>query len=174
MNIKKFRSREGFTLIEILVVIAILAIIAVVVFVALNPAQRFADARDSRRVNDVNSYLTAIHECIVDSDGAVGTCTGGVTAGQTYLITFDPDGAGVLVPPVTACNTVCAGVTDADNCEAMDTASTLSTYLSSLPVDPQGTRAATGHTEYTLSVDANNLVTVDACNAEGGPISASR
>ena len=170
--LKKYR--DGFTLIEILVVIAILSIIAVVVFVALNPTQRFADARDSRRVNDVSNLLTAIHECIVDSDGDVSACTGGITAGQTYLVAFDPDGAGVGVPPVTGCDDVCTGVTDDNNCVAMDTATTLETYLKTLPVDPQGTRAASGHTEYTVNIDANNLVTIDACNAEGAAVSASR
>ena len=41
--------KKGFTLIEILVVIAIIAILAVVVFVALNPAQRIKDSKNSRR-----------------------------------------------------------------------------------------------------------------------------
>lgn len=168
--------KSAFTLIEILVVIAILAIIAVVVFVALNPAQRFADARDSRRVNDVNSLLTAIHECIVDNDGDVSACTNAAPTDTPLEIVFDADGTGVGVSPAAGCNAVC-GVAAADDCVifAQETApvyTTLQTYLKSIPVDPQETAA--GHTSYMFEVDANNLVTVSACRAEGGVIEASR
>src|SRR3989338_7101975 len=82
----KNRLQKGFTLIELLVVIAIIAILAVLVFVALNPAARFQDARNSRRVNDVNNYLTAIHECIVDNSGSLTPCIGTLTANETYEI----------------------------------------------------------------------------------------
>ena len=54
----KITKKSGFTLIELLVVIAIIATLATVVFVALNPVQRFSDARNSRRWNDVNTMLT--------------------------------------------------------------------------------------------------------------------
>lgn len=166
MNVKKFRNQDAFTLIEILVVIAILAIIAVVVFVALNPAQRFQDARDSRRVNDVNSILTAIHECIVDSDGSITACVGAYTAGDTYEIVYDAGGGA----PATLCNSVCTSATDATHCLALDT--TLASYLKSIPVDPNGPTG--GHTNYSLSIDGNNLVSIGSCSAEGGPIEASR
>src|SRR3989344_3276547 len=72
MLTKKFR--RGFTLIELLVVIAVIAILAVLVFVALDPATRFADARNSRRWTDVTNISTAVHECIVDSGGVLATC----------------------------------------------------------------------------------------------------
>lgn len=170
-------NKNAFTLIEILVVIAILAIIAVVVFVALNPAQRFADARDSRRVNDVNSILTAIHECIVDNDGDVSGCTNGAAASTPLEIVFDADGAGVGVSPATACNANCADVAATGDCLILDQTTapaytTLQSYLKSLPVDPQETAA--GHTSYQFEIDANNLITVTACRAEGGAIEASR
>lgn len=171
MEMIKNKKQDGFTLIEILVVIAILAIIAVVVFVALNPAQRFADARDSRRVTDVNSILTAIHECIVDNDGAITSClsTNGASlvAGDVYQIV----GSTTFTAPFTGCNAQCAStVTDAAHCADID--DDLVTYLAKLPQDPQVT--ATDQTGYTVSIDANNLVTVSACNAEGSVISASR
>jgi len=154
--------KKGFTLIEILVVIAILSIIAVVVFVALNPAQRFSDARDSRRVNDVNSILTAVHECIVDSGGDMATCVGAFTSGNTYEV--------VTGATATGCDDVCTGATGDTSCLVLDT--TLGSYLKSIPTDPSG--VASGHTEYSISIDANNLVTVAACSAEGTPIEASR
>ena len=173
MNIKKFRNKEAFTLIEILVVIAILAIIAVVVFVALNPAQRFADARDSRRVNDVNSYLTAVHECIVDNGGTISDCasTNGATlvADEVYHIVGSTTYTAPFGTP--PCNAQCAGtVTSTAHCADID--DDLAAYLRSLPQDPNVT--ATDQTGYTISRDSNNLITIAACNAEGGTIEASR
>lgn len=61
----KITHLKAFTLIELLVVITIISIFGALVFVALDPAERFADARDSRRWSDVNSLLTAVHDCIV-------------------------------------------------------------------------------------------------------------
>lgn len=51
---------RGFTLIELLIVIGILAILATVTLLVLNPAQMFAQARDSQRISDLNSLKSAI------------------------------------------------------------------------------------------------------------------
>jgi len=151
--LRKQRSRHGFTLIELLVVIAIVAILAAVVFVALDPVRRFADARNSTRISDVNSILTAIHEYIVDNGGALPT---GLSAGmaETQLGTA---GAGMTTTDKgTACGTVAAGV---------NLATPLAKYLVSIPKDPQGSAGKTG---YSVVVNTNNIVTVRACDAELG------
>ena len=148
------RKRNGFTLIELLVVIAIIAILAAVVFVALDPVKRFQDARNSTRISDVNSLLTAVHEYIVDNGGTLPT---GLTAGmsETQLGTA---GAGMTTTDKgTACGTVAAGV---------DLTATLGgKYLASIPDDPQGSAAKTG---YSVEVNPNGIVTITACDAEGG------
>lgn len=132
------KNGAGFTLIELLVVIAIIAILATVVFVALDPVSRFADARNSRRWNDVNSILTAVHEYIVDNDGSLPT---GLTTGQA--------------------------ATEIGSCGSCDNLSTpLTAYLKSLPLDPSGGTAV--NTGYFVEVDSNNIVTVSADDAESG------
>ena len=88
-SVQKKLLQRGFTLIELLVVIAIISILAVTVFVALDPATRFADARNSRRWADVNNILTAVHECIVDNGGSVAACA--PTSGTHVLGTGDTD-----------------------------------------------------------------------------------
>ena len=55
-NIKGVFNKKGFTLIEILVVIGIIAILAAIVVVAVNPARQFAEARNSQRQSNVESY----------------------------------------------------------------------------------------------------------------------
>lgn len=150
------KSLSGFTLIEILVVIAIIAILSVVVFVALDPVTRFADARDSRRVVDINNLLTAVHEYIVDNGGALPT---GLTTSfaEKQLGTCTTGGA-TLCPTAAA---ACVNLT-----------TPLATYLKSIPLDPaNGTAATTG---YSVAVDANNIVTITACGAEGSTITVSR
>jgi prepilin-type N-terminal cleavage/methylation domain-containing protein len=142
------KSSRGFTLIELLIVIAIIAILAVVVFVALNPVQRFMDARNSRRWSDVNSILTAVHEYIVDNDGALPT---GLSTSMSFtqLGTCASGGA-----------TLCSGA--AASC--VDLSTPLAAYLKSIPLDPQDGVAAT--TGYAVTVDGNNIITISACSAE--------
>lgn len=54
---KKFR---GFTLIELLIVIAILGILAAAVLVAVNPAKRQNQAKDSQTKSDIGQIATAL------------------------------------------------------------------------------------------------------------------
>lgn len=150
--------KKGFTLIEILVVIAIIAILAVVVFVALNPAQRIKDSKNSRRSTDVDSILTAVHSFVVDNKGALPSGLANSTA-ETQLGTAETG---------AAISTGGCGVTAT---AALDLSSSLGSYLKSIPVDPDGTAALTG---YSIAVDANGIVTVNACQAEDTTISASR
>lgn len=164
------RKSFGFTLIEILVVIAIISALAVLVSVALNPAQRLKDARDSRRVADVDSILTAIHQSIVDNKGSLPSNM--PAAGQERQI-----GAGDNVDCATAltggsCNTPA----DTACANLMTGSYNLAKYLKTMPIDPTGgTTFDADKTGYAVTVDANGLVTVKACGTEGTTdIEASR
>lgn len=144
--IHKSRKSRGFTLIELLVVIAIIAILAVVVFVGLDPVTRFADARNSRRWTDVNSILTAVHESIVDNDGALPS---GISTTEQQLGTCSSGGSTVCTSAAAAC---------------LDLSTTLAAYLKSIPSDPSDGSAAT--TYYSVVADSNNIITITGCNAE--------
>lgn len=159
-------KQAGFTLIELLIVITIIAALAVTVFVALNPSKRLEDSRDARRTSDVDTILTAIHAAIVDSGGTMPSSMGSLTAGQDYQIGTAT--AGNCTPALTAggCTTNAANA-------CVDLGTDLTDYLASIPLDASGGTAA--ETGYVVNVSASNIVTIKACNAEGGTnISASR
>src|SRR3954469_23987845 len=65
----KQNKKNGFTLIEILVVIGIIAVLAAVVLVAINPARQFKLARDSQRVSNVNALLNTVSQNIAEHHG---------------------------------------------------------------------------------------------------------
>lgn len=56
---KALSAKRGFTLIELLVVIAIVGVLAAVVLIAINPARRLAQGRDSGRKSDIGQIATA-------------------------------------------------------------------------------------------------------------------
>lgn len=142
-------------MIELLVVVAIIAILSVTVVVALNPVQRFGDARNSRRFADVNSILTAVHEYVVDNDGVLPT---GVNTTLKQLGTCASGGA-----------TLCTGAASA----CLDLSTLLNKYLKTIPFDSKNGSASTS--AYTIVSDANGIVTVSACSAENStPIQVSR
>lgn len=114
MKILKIKNQQGFTLIEILVVIGLIAILAAVVLVAINPARQFAQAHDSQRRSNVQTILDAIGQNIADNKG-VFTCAG-------VTVPVDPTAAGTIMKTG-------AGSVDLRSC-------LVPKYLSEIPVDP--------------------------------------
>jgi len=160
---KQFSNRrnKGFTLIELLLVIGIIAVLAVVVFVALNPAQRFKDARDARRTSDVDTILSAVHSSIVDSKGTLPT---GLSAGMSEA---------QLGTSASAC-TISTGGCSVTTAACLDLSTPLVKYLKTIPIDPTSTYTS-AKTGYSVVVDSNGIVTIKACGTEGATnISSSR
>jgi len=156
-NKKLRKSEQGFTLIEILVVIGLIALLAAVVIIAINPARQFAQGRNAQRVSNVNAILNAIGQNIADNKG-VFTCS-----------------AGVL--PAAATEIKKTGGYDLRPC-------VVPTYIPEMVLDPGAQDAAsypagtntcaddacsTGDydTKYTVEQDANGRVTVCAPNSLG-------
>lgn len=119
------RNNKGFTLVELLVVIAIVGILAGVVLIAINPASLLAKARDSQRLQDMDTVnkafglaladneitltdTTGCADCTSDTgtqavDGVAGWIKFAVPAGKTgvskYLpaLPVDPTNSGILI-----------------------------------------------------------------------------
>jgi prepilin-type N-terminal cleavage/methylation domain-containing protein len=178
MSIFKKKDVQGFTLIELLIVIAIIAILVAVVFVALDPATRFADARDAVRANDASELLSAIKIDQIDNGGDYLTSIDGLTPNQVNMVV---NGA-VMVTGCDDNNLLCDTNVNGDT-DCVDLSGLVTEgYLSALPVSPagdvtwdDGSGAADEGTGYTIEIEGTGVATVRACESENTTeISAAR
>lgn len=109
----KKTTKQGFTLLELLVVVAIIAILALIVLLVLNPAELARRSRDSRRMSDLGTLRKAIDLTLADGTALPGT------TGVHYT---KNTGAGGSV----------LDATNVSNLVGMD----ISKYLSGIPQDP--------------------------------------
>jgi len=171
-------NKKGFTLVELLIVIAIIAILAAVIFVALDPATRFADARDSTRSNDVGEILSAVKIDQIDNGGSYLVSIEAMTDGEVYMMVNGASMAAGCDDNNAACDTNVTKDTHCVNVAGLVTEG----YLSGFPVSPTGAvtwddgdTAGEEGSGYTLSKSATGVVTVRACESENTTeISVSR
>ncbi len=131
--------------------IGFLTALAVAVFVMLDPAKRFQDTRNARRTTDIQNILSAVY---ASADHADGTFPAAITSTEKQIGTA-----------ATGCTIATGGCAVADSTDCIDLSTILGSSLEGIPVDPNGTTALTG---YSIVKDADGVVTVRACDAEGG------
>lgn len=157
----KEKKQNGFTLVELILVIAIIIIIAAAIFVALNPARRIGDAQNSRRWSDVNQALNAIQQYTVDN-------TGSFPNQSSWTVTVNH----VLGTDASGCDSTCGAVTTQAACLNLSDLTT-NNYLASIPQDPTSGTAA--NTDYYVTRTSGGIVTVGSCDPyNGATINVSR
>lgn len=79
-NTLQRKKQEGFTIIEVLIVLAIAGLIILIVFLAVPALQR--NSRNTQRKNDVSALAGALQETINNSNGAAVTLATAVANGK--------------------------------------------------------------------------------------------
>ena len=161
-HIKQLRKEQGFTLVEILVVIGILAILLAITLVAINPGQHFQDSRNSQRSANVGAILDAIYEYESQHSGNVPPSLSSVAGTPVKLA--------LVASPTTEVD-LCSDLVPADIAELpMDPSATAPTGGST----PCATGTTAYDTGYEIAKSASNRFTVSAPDAEGTTISVTR
>ncbi len=112
------KKRQGFTLIEVLLVIGIIVILAGAIIVAVNPGRQLANTRNTQRTTDANAILNAIVENIIGNEGK-WNCTSSV-----YSSTSLPDATATIVTG------------SENNQNEINLSCLVPLYISKIPVDP--------------------------------------
>lgn len=138
------KKSKGFTLIELLVVIAVIAILAGLVIIRISSASR--DARNSRRVADMNQIRTAVEQFKAYG----GACTTRPVQNSTKA----------LLEPASAT----AAFSTADSKSSYPSA-----YLSGseYPADPQSTTATPRYYQFTMTDGAKCQYTISRNTSVG-------
>lgn len=141
-------SNQGFTLPEILIVVGILALLAVITLVTIDPTHRFEEARNSRRLSDIQSITSAVHQYTIDHKGILFP---GIDQRERQIGTVK-NGCAIKTNECTV---------EGDS-DCVDLTSVLETYLHGVPIDPGNGTAELSR--YSISLGTNDAVVVRACD----------
>jgi prepilin-type N-terminal cleavage/methylation domain-containing protein len=162
------KNRKGFTLIELLVVIAILALLMSIIVITLNPAEMLRKTRDTKRVSDLNSLMTALNFYI--GDKATPDMDGSTACGTDVWYSLSAAPATVSQSPrVTPRVVAAANLYKVDgtgwipvNFNSISSGSP----LSNLPVDPTNATSTTATSNYYYTYACNSTSITFELNAQ--------
>lgn len=134
------RSRSGFTLVELLVVIAIIAILAAVVVLIINPLELTRRGRDAARLSDLANLQNAINVAVQEATGSGAVAVLCKVAGS-YPCSGKSGGTGAG-----------SRASDGNGWVKTDLSTTKSVSVPTLPIDPVNDTVM--HYTYCADTDA--------------------
>lgn len=138
------QNKEGFTLIEILVVVALIAILATITFIAINPAKNFRDTRNAQRSAHVQQILNAVTQYTSEQGNLLGD-----------------------LGTIPACSGTPAAI--GSGVGNVDLATNLvPEFIVGIPEDPSTGSGDGADTGYTICEEGTGRVTISAPDAEDG------
>ena len=166
MTAQTFKTQKGFTLIELLVVIGILAILLAITLIAINPARQFGQANDTARRSAATQILNGIGQYTATNGGNLPAEVAALTAGTATTLnnTNFPNLCGQLVPSYLPALPVDPNGNDQSGVELADCTAGL----------PTASPVVAWNTQYQITRDANNRITITAPNAYTPPITVTR
>lgn len=135
---------EGFSLIEILIVVALIIILATITIVAINPGKNFRDTRNAQRSADVSQILNAITQYTSEEENPA------------------------LPGGIIACDPNDWEVGSAIGTDNYSLSFLVDEYIVAIPVDPSG--GEDGDTGYVICLTPGGRVQISAPNAEDGKV----
>ncbi|MCK5461072.1 prepilin-type N-terminal cleavage/methylation domain-containing protein [Candidatus Gracilibacteria bacterium] len=133
---------NGFTMMEILLVVAAIGILAGIVIVAINPGKQLGNTKDAQRSSNVNTILNAVYQYSIDNKGNLPTS--------------------ITVTATEICSTGTSAVTcSANGLINLSELTDNEEYIVSIPMDPDGETIVNG-TGYTIAKTAHGRVVVSA------------
>lgn len=139
------KNKQGFTLLEILLVVAAISILAGIVIFAINPGKQLADTRNAQRRVDVNTILNAVHQYMIDNGGAI------------------PSSISIEATNICRTGQSCTNLID------LSVLTNDEKYLTAIPIDPTFPNNES-LTDYYIEKTSNGRITVSAPNAERGAV----
>lgn len=139
------QNNEGFSLIEILLVVSIIAVLSTILITVMNPARQFSKARDMERETDLISILSSVTQYASEHSGSLP----------------DNDGDEMIDSFPTTPTCIGSGGGCFDLASSGDEGDTIvPVYLPAVPSDPSdGDDSNTG---YVIWVDENDRLVASA------------
>ena len=142
--------RNGFTLLEILLVVAAISILAGIVIIALNPAKQLGETRNAQRFSDLDAVLEAAWQYNIDNGSLPSSINNDTCPGSTFTEICK--------------SSISTSTCSSSNLVNLKVLTHNTTYLTSLPIDPSddGTGNGTGYHIVTTDDDRVQVCAPDA------------
>jgi len=111
MNLETKNKHQGFTLLELLIVIAIIAVLSVALVFVLNPAETLKKSRDAQRISDLSAiktalglYTTSVNPIYLGGTASNATCrdsAGAWTSADRIYYSYPSDSPGAAITDAT-------------------------------------------------------------------------